>query len=65
MQATKISNKIDTNATIKNNSKLNKGISKLCTYIKQENTSIGAISMKYNFEEIELRGEIVTKEKNI
>lgn len=60
MQTTKISNK-----TIQGNQRPTKGISKLFTYIKQENTSIGAISMKYNFEEIELRGKLETKEKNI
>ncbi len=54
---------IDNNDEIQKIQKVNKGISKLFTYINQEKTSIGAISRKYNFEEIELRGKIVTKDK--
>lgn len=39
------------------NKKTNNSITKFFTYINREKPSIGAITRKYNFEEIQLRGK--------
>lgn len=40
-----------------NNKKTSNSITKFFTYINREKPSIGAITRKYNFEEIQLRGK--------
>ena len=40
-----------------NSNKTNNSITELFTYINQERPSIAAITRKYNFEEIELKGK--------
>lgn len=40
-----------------NNKKTNNSITKFFTYINREKPSIAAITRKYNFEEIQLKGK--------
>lgn len=55
MQIAELSTETTTNENVEKIQKANKKISEFFNYVNEENPSIGAISRKYNFENIQLK----------
>lgn len=62
MQIAEISSETTANESVEKIQKANKSITELFSYVNNEEPTIGAITVKYDFENIQLRGKLKTKD---